>query len=190
MKSTVLLMFSCIFTLFLATAAQASNFSGNTCYEEGANCQTDEEWVAGWCEAAVAAGVFIGTAEQCVQPGGGGGRLAESTPSQNPAQNQNGQSGASSSRQSSGGGNSSGGNQAKDQTLTRSTDTSSSAQSGSGTPKQGSGKTGNQWEQCKSWRVHRDDPGRSVCVNPAPSGSLPKDYSEKENPSSGGGTPR
>ena len=94
MKSSIILTIACIFTLFLATVAQASEFTDNTCYREGANCQTDEEWKAGWCEAAVTAGVFIGTAEQCVQPGGGGGRLAESP------QNQNSDSNASSSRQS------------------------------------------------------------------------------------------
>ena len=94
MRSSIILTIACIFILFLATVAQASEFTDNTCYEAGANCQTDEEWKAGWCEAAVTAGVFIGTAEQCVQPGGGGGRLAESP------QNQNSDSNASSSRQS------------------------------------------------------------------------------------------
>ena len=77
-------------------AAQEHGFSGNTCYEEGANCQTEAEWKFGWCEAAVAAGVFIGTAEQCVQPGGGGGHLAVSRQNENAAADQGGGSGSAS----------------------------------------------------------------------------------------------
>lgn len=67
MKSNVILIFSCLFTLFLATAAQASDFTGNTCYEEGANCQTGADWVRGWCEAAAAAGTIDQTVEECAR---------------------------------------------------------------------------------------------------------------------------
>ena len=58
MRFLLILIFACAFVLFLETDAQAPEFSGNTCNEEGANCQTDDDWVYGWCEAAVEAGVF------------------------------------------------------------------------------------------------------------------------------------
>ena len=186
MKHNVALLISCIFTLLLATVAQASEFSGNTCNEEGANCQTQADWMIGWCEAATAAGAVDKTIEECTQSVGANHPMYQ-VPS---TQNQNAQSSASSSNKSGRDGKSRGDNQNKDQaTLKRSPNTSSSVKSGSGTPKQGSDKTSNQWVRCGSWRVNRNDPGRSECVNPAPSGSLPKDYSEKENPTSGG-TPR
>ena len=53
--------------LLLATVAQASEFSGNTCNEEGANCQTQADWMKGWCEAATEAGAVDKTVEECTQ---------------------------------------------------------------------------------------------------------------------------
>ena len=69
MKSKVILIFSCFFTVFLATTTQASDFTGNTCHEEGANCQTHYDWTKGWCEAASAAGVINETVEECARSG-------------------------------------------------------------------------------------------------------------------------
>ena len=67
MRHIVILVFSCLFVLFLATTAQASEFTGNTCYDEGANCQTQADWLVGWCEAAFAAGAIDQTVEACAQ---------------------------------------------------------------------------------------------------------------------------
>ena len=160
MKPDAILIIACIFTLYLgATAAQASDFTDNTCYREGANCQTDEEWKAGWCEAAVAAGVFIGTAEQCVQPGGGGGRLAESP------QNQNSNSNADSAGQS--GGSAHGTNQtANPGALTQSPNPNRTETSSGGSLEQGSGDgdaSDGRPVNCRAWIVRRSNPSLFNC---------------------------
>ena len=149
MKSKIILIFSCLFTLFLATAAQASNFSDNTCHEEGANCQTEAEWKYGWCEAAVATGVFEGTAEQCTQPGGGGGRLVGSTQSENRAQGQNTNGGAS------------GSGAAGAQRLSGNT-----GGSGDSAASDASGDSSAQGQECQRYRVSRSNPSQLVCDKP------------------------
>ncbi|MCY4538595.1 MAG: hypothetical protein OXE52_10245 [Chloroflexi bacterium] len=202
MRNNIVLVFCCVFTLFLATVAQATSFSGNICYDDGANCQTDLDWKRGWCEAAIAQSWVVGSVDECLSgeaqtltPEQRQARIQSRAARQNPVQDQNAQSSASSSRQSSVSSSrqSSDGGQgrvANQSTLTRSSNPTVSERKSDSSSKQGSDKTSNQWVRCGSWRVNRNEPGRSVCVNPAPSGSLPRDYSEREEPSSGGGTPR
>ncbi|MCY4465344.1 MAG: hypothetical protein OXE46_07390 [Chloroflexi bacterium] len=226
MRKNIVLVFSCVFTLFLATVAQAASFSGNACYEEGANCQTEDEWKAGWCIAAVEEGALSGSIQQCqetlgvaslsqytqqrqnsssfsgnvcyeegancqtedewkagwcvaaVEEGALSGSIQQCQEtlgvaplSQYTQQRQNSSSSASSSRQSSGGGQ---GRVANQPTLTRISNPTITERKKDGSSEQASG-----WVRCQSWRVHRDNPGEQICVNPAPSGPLPKDYSEK-----------
>ncbi len=170
MKHIVIFIVACLPALLPASAAKASQFTGNTCNEEGANCQSHEDWVYGWCEAAVAAGVFIGTADQCVQPGGGGGQLVENTQNQNPTSSDS-DSGQSSNRRKSeqrqerateqANDNANDNNeQAKleyDQTCTGA-DCDSEQDTVSGNSDNASSIT------CLYWRVRRSDPTNFVCA--------------------------
>ncbi len=153
MKANIILIFSCLFVLFLATAAQASGFTGNTCYEEGANCQSEAEWKAGWCEAAVAAGVFEGTAEQCVQPGGGGGRLVESPQNQNSDKdaNSSGQSGSDAQNQGSSGSQ-------------RQSSGDAQGQASSADAEDALNSAPSSERRCWAYKVHRSDPTKEICV--------------------------
>ncbi len=138
-------------------AAQASEFTDNTCYEEGANCQTQSDWLTGWCEAAVAAGVVDQSVDECAQAVG----------ATTPAQNQNSNSRASSSRQSSDGGQGRGANQTEDPvTLTQSPNPNSSEQSSGGSQQQGS-ENGDASDgrpvNCRAWIVRRSNPSLFNC---------------------------
>lgn len=170
MRFLLISIFACAFVLFLETDAQAPEFSGNTCNEEGANCQTDDDWVYGWCEAAVEAGVFIGTAEQCIQPGGGGGQLVRNTQNENPPSSDS-DSGQSSNRRKSeqrqerataqANDNANDNNEQaeleNDQTCTGA-DCDSEQDTVSGNSDNASSIT------CLYWRVRRSDPTNFVCA--------------------------
>ena len=154
MKTYLILMISCIFSLLLATAAQASEFTGNTCNEEGANCQTQSEWMIGWCEAASAAGAVDQTVEECTESVG-----ADHANYQVPAEDYKNAHNDSGQR-----------------SLVRASDAEgSSGNSGdSGAARKSSGRSSGQGEQCKYYRVQRSHPGRLVCVRPQPV-SVPPD---------------
>ncbi len=162
MKSSVILIFSCLFTSFLATAAQASGFTGNTCYEEGANCQTQSDWMIGWCEAAVAAGAVDQTAEECAQSVGANHPNMQVAPTQN----ENTRGSASISGQS-GGGQGQGANQTKNPVaLTQSPNPNNSEQSNGGAREQGSGNgdaSDGRPVNCRAWIVRRSNPSLFNC---------------------------
>ena len=154
MKTSLIMMISCIFSLLLASAAQASEFAGNTCNEEGANCQTQSEWMIGWCEAASAAGAVDQTVEECRQSVG-----ADHHSYQVSAEDYKNAQGDSGQR-----------------SLERASDAEgSSGNSGdSGAARQSSGRSSGQGEQCQYYRVQRSDPSRLECVRPQPE-SVPPD---------------
>ena len=224
MKSNVILIFYCSFALFLASAAQASEFTDNTCYEESANCQTQSDWLTGWCEAAVAARAVDQTVAECAQAVGANrpdtqgaaaqtseftdntcyeegancqtqsdwltgwceaavaaravdqtvAECAQAVGATTPAQNQNSNSSASSSRQSSGGGQDSqvrtsdnSGDDSGAQGLQGHVGNSPHGERAS-LPDHGSDHSNPHGERCQSYRVMRTDPSRLVCERPSP----------------------
>ncbi len=156
MKSDVILIFSCFFTLLLATAAQASEFTGNSCNEEGANCQTQSDWMIGWCEAASAAGAVNQTVEECTESVG-----ANHANYQVPAQDyKNAQDSASNSGKSSGG--------AKSKTVPKQSRNAQDSAPGSGqaaaAQEDESGGAPSSAQECRYYVVRRSDPGNQICV--------------------------
>jgi hypothetical protein len=167
--------------------AQASEFSGNTCNNEGANCQTRADWLTGWCEAAVAAGAVEETVEECKQSVGANnpdnqGTLTERSNAQQQG-NSNAQQQGSSNAQQQGSSN------AQQQGSSNAQQQGKLQQSSSDAPverpnneqqqrsaAQGGGAPGNQQlrnpppekvgveQSCRYYIVKRSDPDNQICV--------------------------